>query len=143
MHLQLDSPNCTSACANIKPCKAHYQQKRTDSFQPFFFLAPEEGGYDLYNNLPDRLWLRDVNGKYCTWAGKYRIFDFTQSEMVTRWLATLSHAAASGAVDGTFIDSGNLRINGVCKLSPENNTKYMAAHAQLFPLAQQVFPLEP
>ena len=57
-------------------------------------LAPEEGGYDLYNDLPDRLWLRDVNGRYCTWAGKYRIFDLTQQEMVGRWVASLSSAVS-------------------------------------------------
>ena len=28
-------------------------------------LAPSEGNYDLYNKLPDHLWLRGSDGQYC------------------------------------------------------------------------------
>jgi len=52
-------------------------------------LAPSEGNYDLYTQLPDHLWLRGSDGQYCTvnrnaTGEKWRIFDLSQPEMVTR-----------------------------------------------------------
>ena len=53
-------------------------------------LAPSEGNYDLYTRLPDRLFLRGSDGKYCTvdkppgcaetnsCTTQWRIFDLSQ-----------------------------------------------------------------
>ena len=109
-------------------------------------LAPSEGGYDLYTKLPEGLWLRDAAGHLCTAGrGRWKIFDLTQPEMVKRWLATAASAKATGAIDGLFVDSGNLKVGpsggfeSGCKLTRDKAARWNAAHAALLPAAQQVF----
>ena len=71
-------------------------------------LAPDEGGYAIYNHLPDRLFLRNKQGKYCTFGKGWKVFDLSQPEMFQRWLAMAQTAKDSGVIDGLFVDSGNL-----------------------------------
>ena len=109
-------------------------------------LAPDEGGYDLYTKLPDHLWLRGSDGEYCTVHDKWKIFDLSQPEMVTRWLdAMVRQPLASGAIDGIFVDSANLKVGNGQWMSCNGSipsataTKWNAAHAKLFPAAQKIF----
>jgi hypothetical protein len=114
-------------------------------------LAPSEGNYDLYNKLPDHLWLRGSDGQYCVVdhkasGEKWRVFDLSQPEMVSRWLeAMVRNPMASGAIDGIFVDSANLKVgtgqwmNCNNKLSKAVADKWNEAHAQLFPAAQRIF----
>jgi hypothetical protein len=113
-------------------------------------LAPSEGNYDLYTKLPDHLWLRGSDGQYCTVVHQvtgdhWRVFDLSQPEMVSRWLdAMVRKPLASGAIDGIFVDSANLKVGTgqwmSCdgKLSAAVAAKWNAAHAQLFPAAQKI-----
>ena len=78
-------------------------------------LAPDEGNYDLYTQLPDHLWLRNNHtGAYCTVRGKWKVFDLSQPEMVDRWLdAMVTKPLASGVIDGIFVDFKNVRADFV------------------------------
>lgn len=110
-------------------------------------LAPDEGNYDLYTQLPDNLWLRNSHtGDYCTVRGKWKVFDLSQSEMVHRWLdAMIIKPLASGVIDGVFVDSANLKVGDGEWLSCDGGiphdkaAKWNAAHAALFPAAQAIF----
>jgi hypothetical protein len=102
-------------------------------------LAPDEGGYAIYNHLPDRLFLRDKQGKYCTFGKGWKVFDLSQSEMVQRWLSMAQTAKDSGVIDGLFVDSGNLNFR-FCDVG--NTSKQAAleqAHADLFTEMQKIF----
>jgi hypothetical protein len=102
-------------------------------------LAPDEGGYAIYNHLPDRLFLRNKQGKYCTFGKGWKVFDLSQPEMFQRWLAMAQTAKDSGVIDGLFVDSGNLNFH-FCDVG--NTSKQAAleqAHADLFTEMQKIF----
>jgi hypothetical protein len=102
-------------------------------------LAPDEGGYAIYNHLPDHLFLRDKSGHYCTFGNHWKVFDLSQPEMFNRWIAMAQTAKDSGVIDGLFVDSGNLNFH-FCDTG--NATKQAAleqAHADLFVAMQKVF----
>ena len=114
-------------------------------------LAPDEGNYDLYTQLPDHLWLRGSDGQYCTvnhksTGVKWRVFDLSKPEMVDRWLdAMVRKPLASGVIDGIFVDSANLKVGKgqwmSCnnKIPPAVAAKWNVAHQRLFPAAQKIF----
>ena len=100
-------------------------------------LAPDEGGYSLYNDLLDHLWLRGANNKTCTLGHNWKIFDLSQPEMVQRWLAMAQTAKDSGVIDGLFVDCG--RPVGLCALPPAKSAAWYAGHEQLMQSMQQIF----
>jgi hypothetical protein len=100
-------------------------------------LAPDEGGYSLYNDLPDHLWLRNAAGKLCTLGHGWKIFDLSQPEMVQRWLAMARTAKDSGVIDGLFVDCG--RPVGLCALPPAKASAWYDGHEELMQSMQKIF----
>jgi hypothetical protein len=100
-------------------------------------LALDEGGYSLYNDLPEHLWLRGANNKTCTLGHNWKIFDLSQPEMIQRWLAMAQTAKDSGVIDGLFVDCG--RPVGLCALPQAKSSAWYAGHEQLMQSMQKIF----